>query len=136
MRSRRAESSVAAPSSALTWASWPHACITPRVSDGKSWPDCSLDRERIHVGAEQQGAAGALALEVGDDARPGHARAHRQAELAQALRDDLGRAHLGVAELRVPVNVAPHGDEIAIEELHVPAELIGHAAMPALHHGS
>jgi hypothetical protein len=93
---------------------------------GEFAPRALLDRERVHIGAQENGAPRPLALEVGDDARRRDPRAHLEPEALEARGHDVGGAHLMEAELGVAMDVAPHGHEIAIEELYVPANIVGH----------
>ncbi len=68
-----------------------------------------LQRQRVHVGAEQDAGAGAPV--VGDDPGLSHARAGREADRLEPRHDDSRRAVLLEGELGMPVQVAPRGDE-------------------------
>ena len=65
------------------------------------------DRQRIHVGADRELRAGLAALQDAGDAGVRDAGAHLVAELLELARNELRRAHLAVAELRMLVQVAP-----------------------------
>ena len=55
---RRAQSIRAAPASIAVWVSWPQACIVPGDRRGEGEPGLLGHRQRVHVAAQQHGAAG------------------------------------------------------------------------------
>ena len=73
------------------------------------------DRQGVHVAAHGHDGTGLAALEDPDDARLGVARPDLEAELAEIIGDDAGRARFLEAELRVAVDVLADGDELGGE---------------------
>jgi hypothetical protein len=73
------------------------------------------DRERIHVGAQRDHRARQAAFEHADHARGGDAGGHGEAEFPQFVCNDPGGARLAVAELGVPVKVAPPRHHLRVQ---------------------
>ena len=71
-----------------------------------------LDRERVHVGAEQHGLARARAAHRGEHAGLAHAGTHLEPEGSQAFGHDPGGTHLLERQLGVSVEVAARFDQL------------------------
>src|SRR5207237_6566938 len=91
-----------------------HRCVAvvaagvhaPVVQGGEVDARLLPDGQRVDVGAEHDGAAGAAAFERGHGARLGGAVVNRETERGQARLDQLGGLELFEADLRVAVEVA------------------------------
>ena len=81
------------------------------------------DRQRVHVGPKRDHPSGLAAAQDADDAGLRHAGANLQAQLAQVVGDDAGRARLLVAEFRVLVEVAAPGDDASGHVRGAPVDL-------------
>ena len=83
-----------------------------------------LDRQRVHVSAQEHRLARRAAVHEPDDAGTTNAGANVDVQRSQAVRYKLGGAVFLVAKLRVGVHVAPVGDDFAgeasgfVEQLH------------------
>jgi hypothetical protein len=84
-----------------------------------------IDRQRVHVRAERDGAAGPAAAQDTAQARAA-ARAHRHAARLEELAHHARRAVLLEAELGVPVEVAAPLDEGGFEVVDVGSERVLH----------
>ena len=82
-----------------------------------------LDGQGVEVGAHGHHRARPPALQDADDARLGHGMPDLEAEGAQALRHELARADLAVAQLGMAMDVAPGLDEGGSQGLRGGADL-------------
>ena len=74
-----------------------------------------IDRQRIHVGAQQDGLAGQPASHQSDDARAADACLDLDPELPQTRLDQRGCPLLGVGELRPLVDGSPRRDDFVAD---------------------
>ena len=87
-----------------------------------------LDGQRVHVHAQQHGAAAASARWLAMTPVPADARAHVEARCLQERGHARRRARLRVGQLGMLVQVAPQGDQLGAQRAHVGGQL-GHAGL-------
>jgi hypothetical protein len=75
-----------------------------------------VDVQRVHIGAQRDGAAAGLGTpERADDAGAGQAAMHVEAELLEPFGDEIRRAFFLERGLGMGVNLVPPGGEILVE---------------------
>ena len=74
-----------------------------------------LDRQRIHIGAQANGARRIAAPERADHAGPGQAAMHLAAEFGELGGHDLGGAVFLVGQLRMGMDVAADLGQLGLE---------------------
>ena len=123
--SRMPASTSATPRRMATCASCPQACMTPtscplnvvRTVDLNGTSTCSVTGSASMSARSATTRPGLPPLQDADDAGVRDRRLHLDAELAQAVGDELRRARLAVAELGMLVNVAAAGDDFRLDLL-------------------
>jgi hypothetical protein len=78
-----------------------------------------LDPQRVHIGAEEDGAISAAALQCADDARAADAFGNLKAEGPEALGDERARAALLEAEFGVLMKIAAPVSQLGPEGVGV-----------------
>ncbi len=73
-----------------------------------------VDGQRVHVGAQADGAVRIAGAQRADDAGLAQAAMDVEAPARELLGDDVGGAHLLEGDLGVPVYVAPDFDQLVM----------------------
>ncbi len=74
-----------------------------------------VERQRVHVGAQADGATAAAGLQAADHAGAGQAAMHRQAERLEFFRHDIGGAPFAEGEFRMGMDVAADGRDAGVQ---------------------
>ena len=91
------------------------ACVAAGVGQAGGF----LDRQRIHVGTQADGFAGASAPQLPHHARPAESALDLVAPLLQALRNQIAGTELLVPQLGVAMDIAAHRGEFSGKCLQV-----------------
>ena len=129
---RRPASSLAAPASIAVWVSWPQACIDPSDSRAELEPGVLVQRQGVHVAAQQDRRPGLGPREQGGDAARRLVDGDVEGQALEGAEHGLLRHGQLVADLR-PLVEGPaqpdRGSEEVVGFLTQRGRVDGHAAM-------